>query len=249
VNRAERWQLAQDLCDRMVARYPGEILIGGVYGSAARGADTVWSDLEMLFVVQDGSQAKGQHLLYHGIAVGYEAIQQRELETSVSTPSLDWPFRMGVLDVLHVLYGDPALIQTWLRMAAAIPEERFRAALEAALPALVVESYGRIHSCRERANLRDIGIAAIEVLLEMNQALCLLNRRWVTHDYYQGLVDAFSFPKLPADYAKLAPALWSAREIEEIVPLAEQLMAGYWRLLADEGIGVINYRTVDEIVV
>jgi hypothetical protein len=249
VNHAERWQLAQNLCDRLVARYPGEILIGGVYGSAARGTDTAWSDLEMFFVVQDGSQIKRQHLLYRGIAVGYQAIQQRELEAILTTPSNEWPYHMGMLSVLHVLHGDPALIQAWLRMGQMVPEERFRAALEAALPALVVESYGRIHSCRERGNLRDVGIAAIEVLLEMNQALCLLNRRWVTHDYYQGLVDAFSFPKLPEGYAKLVPALWSAREIEEIVPLAEQLMAGYWRLLADEGIKVTDYHSIDDIVV
>jgi hypothetical protein len=249
VNHAQRLQLAQDLCDRLVARYPGEIVVGGVYGSVARGADTEWSDLEMLFIVRDGSQTKGQHLIYQGIAVGYRAIQQHELEAILTIPSLEWPFHMGMLSVLHVLHGDSALIQTWLRMGEAVPEERFRAALETALPVLVVESYGRIHSCRQRGNVRDIGIAAIEVLLEMNQALCLLNRRWVTHDYYHGLVDAFRFPKLPEGYAELASALWSAHQIDEIVPLAERLVASYWRLLADEGINIADYRTLDDIAV
>jgi hypothetical protein len=202
----------------------------------------------MLFVVQDGSQVKGQHLLYRGIAVGYQVIQQHGLETILTSPSLEWPFHMGMLHVLHVLHGDSALIQTWLRMGEAVPDQQFRAALETALPSLVVESYGRIMSCRERGNTRDIGIAAIEVLLEMNLALCLLNRRWVTHDYYQGLVDAFSFPKLPEDYAKLAPMLWEAREIEEIAPLAQQLMANYWSLLAGEGVRVADYHTIDDIL-
>jgi len=46
-------QLAQDLCARMVATHPGDVTLGGVYGSTARGTDTRWSDLEMLFVVHD----------------------------------------------------------------------------------------------------------------------------------------------------------------------------------------------------
>lgn len=70
----------------------------------------------------------------------------------------------------------------WLRLGQAIPPERFRALLEAELPVLVFESHDRILSCRERRNARDITQAAIEMLYEMNRALCLLNQRWVTHD-------------------------------------------------------------------
>ena len=131
---------------------------------------------------------------------------------------------MGALSGLKVLYGDPEQVRAWLQLGQSVPAERFREALEASLPGLVVESYGRILSCRERVNTQDIGCAVIEVLFEMNQALCLLNQRWVTHDYYQGFVDAFSFPRLPEGYQELVPVLWSAREVDEIVPLAEALV-------------------------
>jgi hypothetical protein len=87
----------------------------------------------------------------------------------------------------------------------------------------------------------------IEVLYEMNQALCLLNQLWVTHDYYQGLVDAFSFPKLPKGYQDLVPVLWAAREVGEIVPLAETLVRNFWQLLADEGVAARNYQAVDDL--
>lgn len=81
----------------------------------------------------------------------------------------------------------------------------------------------------------------------MNQALCLLDQRWVTHDYYQGFVEAFDFPKLPEGYKDLVPALWSARGIDEIVPLAEKLVSNFWRLLAEEGIKVSDYQKVDDV--
>ena len=245
-------QLAQYLCARMVAQYPNEIIVGGVYGSTARGTDTYWSDLEMIFVVRGGSKIEGKHFIYRDIAVGYRAIERGKLERLLSNPSIEneglrWPFWMGVLSVLKVLYGDPAQVRAWLQLGESVPPKRFREVLEASLPDLVVESYGRILSCRERGNTQDIYCAVIEVLFEMNQALCLLNRRWVTRDYYQGLVDAFSFPKLPKGYRELVTTLWGAREIDEIVPLAEKLVQSYWKLLADEGIKVQNYQHVDDL--
>ena len=240
-------QLSQDLCSRMVDKHPGDIILGGVYGSTARGTDTHWSDLEMLFVVRDGSEGEGKEFLYRGTAIEYQVIEQQKLEELLTNPSLKWPFWMGVLSVLEVLHGDPEQIQAWLRLGQSVPAERFREALEASLPGLVVESYGRILSCHERGNTQDIGCAVIEVLFEMNQALYLLNQRWVTHDYYQGLLDAFSFPKLPAGYQDLVPALWSARDVDEIVSLAETLVRNFWQLLADEDIGVKEYYAVEDL--
>lgn len=240
-------QLAQNLCTRMVAKYPEDIILGGVYGSTAQGTDTRWSDLEMLFVVRDGSKVEGKEFLYRGTAIGYQVIEQSKLEELLTSPSIKWPFWMGVLSVLKVLHGDPEQVRAWLRLGQSVPAERFRAALEASLPGLVVESYGRILSCWERGNTQDIGCAVIEVLFEMNQALCLLNQRWVTHDYYQGLVDAFSFPKLPKGYQELVPVLWAAREVDEIVSLAKTLVRNFWQLLADEGIKVRDYHAVEDL--
>ncbi len=243
----ERIQLARDLCDRMVVCYPEDVILGGVYGSTARGTDTAWSDLDMLFVVRDESQVVGKYFIFRNIAVGYQVITQRKLEELLSNPSLEWPLWMGVLSVLKVLHGDTKQIQAWLRLGQSVPVEKFEEALEASLPELVVESYCRIFSCRERGNTDDVGCAVIEVLFEMNKALCLLNQRWVTHDYYQGFVDAFSFPKLPEGYKELVTALWSAHDINEIVAPAETLVQNFWRLLSDEGVNVKIYHTVDDL--
>ena len=241
-------QLARDLCARMVASHTDGIILGGVYGSTAHGTDTNWSDLELLFVVRDGSKIVENHFIYCDIAVGYQVIEQQKVEELLANPSLEWPFWMGVLSVLKVLHGNPEQIKAWLQLGQSIPAEKFRQTLEASLPELIIESYGRILSCRERYNKQDIGCAVIEVLFEMNQALCLLNQRWVTHDYYQGFVDAFSFPKLPEGYKDLVPALWSAKNIDDIVPLSKTLVCNFWQLLTDEGVKVTNYQTVDDLL-
>jgi kanamycin nucleotidyltransferase len=247
MNHDERYQLAEALCERLVSLYDEEILIGGVFGSTASGNDTPHSDLDMLFVVRDRSRAQERHFLFRGISVNINVIQRGQLKEIISTPSLRWPYWMGVLNVLKVLHGDAAHIEAWLRAGMAIPPAQFYEALEASLPELIFESYGRISSCSERHNVHDISVSALEVLMEMNLALCLLNGSWVMHDYYQGIVDAFTFSKLPDNYPVLATALWVAREPDEIVPLARTLVTNFWRLLAKEGITVPDYDSVAEV--
>lgn len=246
---SERHQLAQDLCQRLADRYPGELLLGGVYGSTARGTDTLWSDLELWFVVQDGCSAHGQQLIFQGIPVGYRVYQQSALEAILKHPSEKWPFHMGVLSVLQVLQGDPAHVENWLAMGQSVPEDRFYAALETLAPSLVLESYGRIHTKYIQGAFADILPAVLEVLFEMRTALCLLNQRWTTHDYYAGLVDTFSFPRLPEGYTELVPKLYSARHPEEILSLADQLVNSYQRFLPQEGIQVRDYLRVLDIPV
>lgn len=247
MDHEQRVRLAQELCARTATAFPGDLLLAGLYGSTARGTDTPWSDLELLFVVRDGGRPRSRELLCQGIAVTVTALPRRKLERTLTHPCRQWPFWMGILSVLEVLHGDPAQPAAWLQMGQAVPPHAFRQALERELPGLVVESYGRILSCQARGNRDDIACAVLEVLFEMRDALCLLNRRWVTHDYFQGLLETFGFPRLPAGYRELVPALWQAREIDEIAPLAERLYVGYRRLLAEEGLRWPDYPDVSQV--
>ena len=240
-------QLARDLCARMAAKLEDGLVVGGVYGSTARGTDTEWSDLELFSVVRDEQKEAARHFVFRSVAVGYRAVAQQRLEDLLVNPSRSWPFHMGVLSGLQVLHGDAEQVRTWLRLGQSVSPERFRTALEELLPDLVIESYGRVLSCRERHNARDIRASVHEILFEMNLALCLLNGGWVTHDYYQGLVDAFTFPNLPEGYHDLVEALWDAQEIDEIVPLAERLVGNFWRLLEEKGVRLTDYQRVDDV--
>jgi len=249
LTHSERALLADTICQRMVSRYQGEILIGGVYGSTARSTDKPWSDLEMWFVTLDGCQARGQHLLYRDTAVGYRVYQRSELEEILTTPSTRWPFHMGVLSELQLLHGDPATIQDWIDLGKSIQPKEFVAALESILPDLVVESHGRLHSSLERRDSHTLFPHVFEMLFEMLTALCLLNQRWVTRDYYAGLEQSFDFARLPDGYQEIVPILYEARDPDLTLELADRLVASYWDLLIREGVRIPNYQDLAEIAV
>ena len=93
--------MAETLCERFVARYRPDVVLGGVYGSTARGLDIASSDLEMLFITHDRCKAEGRQLVYRGMPVFYSVVRRGDFEKALANPSLDgvftWPFWMGVL--------------------------------------------------------------------------------------------------------------------------------------------------------
>ena len=254
----ERVRLARYISDRLVAGQPGfhgpnEVVISAIYGSTARGTDSPWSDLEMFFVSRSGSPFQGGHdmLLYRGIPVGIMVYEQEALEHDLVTPRWEWwGHLMGILDSMRVLHGKPAQVRAWVRLGQSVPTAKFRESLEANLPWIVRESLNRVKSCHARGNDRDIGNAVVEMLSDMGEALCLLNQGWTTHSMttYQGFVDTFNFPKLPEGYRDLVPMLWSAREMDQIVVLAETLANNFWQQLADEGLRLpTDYHKMEEL--
>ena len=253
MDHEERMTLAQTVCDRFVDKYKNDVIIGGLFGSAAKDTDTEWSDLEMLFIVKDKCKAKYKQFLYRDIFVDYHVLKQKKLEKILTHPCLEgdmgWPFYMGVLSVLKVLHGDQAQIDTWLQMGNDVPEVKFKKDLEKELPGLVNESYGRILSCKARNNMDDWYCAVLEVLFEMRDALCLLNKSWVTHDYYQGLVDTFKFAKLPKRYKEIVPLLWHAKDIDTAIVLVMELKENFQKLLKQEGIRSIGYSKPSDICI
>jgi kanamycin nucleotidyltransferase len=243
----QRLELAKAICSQMLHTYEEQVIIGGVYGSTATDSNTPWSDLEMWFVVRDDCEAKGKHFLFRDIPVGYRVYKRNELEHIITHPSVRWPFHMGVLSVLKLLFGDPDILSSWLEMGWSVPKSTFYIALEEMLPGLVFESYGRIHSSAIRREEHTLLPAILEVLFEMLTALCLLNQSWITHDYYAGLAESFEFPKTPRDYEHIVPALYAARSFKIAVSLADELVSNFKDLLAEEGIRIFIYHSVQEI--
>jgi kanamycin nucleotidyltransferase len=233
LDQDNRYYLALRLAQSLSERLEEELLLCGLYGSAMRGTDTPWSDLELFCVVEDLCTLESQSFIYHGIPVTVTVKWRGELERLLTEPSREWPLLMGILSVLEPLAGDGDWVPKWLELGESAPPKRFHEYLAKNLPDLVFESYGRIRSCAARGNGDDLLPAVYEFLLEMVHVLCLVNRRWVTHDYSRGVVEAAGFGLLPEGYAETAPALWCARDAETAVPLAEKLFAAYIALLDD----------------
>ena len=103
MNHKQRIRLANGITEMFLEKYKNEILLGGIYGSTARGTDIECSDLEMFFVVENGSKAKSFRFAYESIPIDVEVRNVADVEKDITKIELDWPLKMGKLFNLKVV--------------------------------------------------------------------------------------------------------------------------------------------------
>jgi kanamycin nucleotidyltransferase len=236
ISHEERMQLAEIICARMVTRHPDDVIVVGVYGSTALGTSTPWSDLEMLFVAKAGSQVQKKRFIYRDIWVSISVKNRDKLEQALTSSPSTWLYYMTILSQLNLVHGQSKQIEAWLELGQLMPAGILRAWVQERVGSLLTEPYGRIFSCRERQNTREVGLVVWELLQGIHIVICMLNKRWVSRPNYLGLTDSFGFPKLPEGYSDIVPRITSSHDVNEIASLAETLVLNFWRLLDEEGI-------------
>ncbi len=247
IDLSARNRLAQELTAQFRTRYGDRLLLAGLYGSTLRGEVTEWSDLDLLVVLRDAAGPPSRSFVLQGLTLDLLIVPLERLEADLREPGLAWPRWMGMLAELRPLAGETATLTRWRELGMALDEQQFLIAAARHLPQLVFPTYGRIRSSAARGAWRDALPAASALVYELQQSLCLLNRRWVTRAGYAGLEQSFSLPLCPEGYARLATELLAAHELQTIVPLAGALVAAYWRLLVTHSMAPPNYQRVDQL--
>lgn len=249
MDHVERISLAKSVSDKFFENHGKDVILSGIYGSTARGEDVEWSDLDILFIVNNDCKIEERSFLYKGTVVGLRILKMEDLETILTTPTVDWPFWMGTLQILKVIHGNRKMVDDWIKKGLFVSDEKFQSLLEKVLPSLVFEPYNKILSCRIRNNASDLNLSITKMILEMSEALCLLNRRWFTHSHYKRIIDTFEFPNLPRRYKELVPKLWNCNDLDEASTLSQKLVDDYKSLLVKEKIQLRDYKRLDDVVI
>lgn len=244
----ERVQLAHILTDMMVKKYGDEVLLSGIYGSTAKNTDTEFSDLEMLFLVSNGSKARSFNFAYKGMPVGVLVEKVADVEKDIKEVEVEWPLKMGRLFNMKLTYGDKALLERFRKTLKSVPTEKFNKCI-AKETALCYEGLGRLKSVKVRMNTYETGLFVAEVLFELNLLVAVLNREFINHDYLRGLFEAFKFKKLPKNYEKIACKLlnWNNLSLDETIQLAQELVHNFVEFATENGIKIEEHTPLEEV--
>jgi len=248
MDHERRIRLAEEITDIVNEKYGKEVLLGGVYGSAARGADTKFSDLEMLFIVEDDSNAKTVKFSYEHMPVEVNVIRRGEVENEIMEVSLDWPLRMGRLFNLKVMCGDPLLLDGFRGMLDEVPDREINEFIARQTP-LCYEGLGRLKAVKLRGNTHEMPLFVMEVLMEFMLLVAAFNRRFINHDYLGGLPESFEFERLPPDYEENARRLMHDKtlSLDETISLAEGFVRNFVEYMAENGVRVREHTPLDEV--
>lgn len=248
MNHEERVNLAYKLSELILRRYGDKVLLGGIYGSTAKGTDTEYSDLEMFFVVRDECNMKSFSFAYEGMPVSVFVQKLSDVKKDIAEIDLDWPLKMGRLFNLKITCGDASVLETFRGLLEKIPEEKFREFIARETP-LCYEGLGRLKAVKIRGNTHEVGLFVAEILMEFMLLTAIFNRGFINHDYLGGLPESFRFKHLPRNYEKIARKLmeWKSLSIDETIQLAENFVQNFIDFMAENGIQVKEHTPLEEV--
>jgi len=248
LNHKERVQLAGKLTEILLKKFKGEILLGGIYGSTAKGTDTEYSDLEMFFIVKNESKAKSFSFAYETIPVNVSIQKAADVEKDINEIELDWPMKMGRLFNLKITYRNASIVKRFREILEKIPAERFNEFIAKETP-LCYEGLGRLKAVKIRGNIHEIGLFVAEVLMEFMCLTAIFNRGFINHDYLGGLPESFKFKHLPKDYEKIARKLmnWTSLSTDKIIRLTDRFVRNFVSFMAKNGIEVKEHTPLDKL--
>jgi len=248
MNHEERVQTANELTEMMVKKYGDDVLLGGIFGSTARGTDTEYSDLEMLFIVRDNSKAKSFNFAYKGMPVTAVVQKVSEVEKDIAEIELEWSLKMGRLFNMKVTCGDHDILKRFRRLLDSVPQDRFYECIAKETP-LCYEGLGRLKAVPLRGSTHEARLFVAEVLMEFTLLTAIFNREFINHDYLGGLNEAFKFKSLPTDFQKNAKKLlnWANTDIDEVISLAEEFVHNFVVFVNKNGIKLKEYDSLEKI--
>lgn len=248
MNHEDRIDLASKLTERLLEKYGDDILLGGIYGSTAKGTDTQHSDLEMLFIVKDESNAKTFDFAYKGTPVHVEVKKSSIVKKEITEVEIGWPVKMGTLFHLKATCGDEAILKKFRKLLEEVPNDRFCKFIAKYAP-LCYEGLGRLKSVKIRGNTHETGLFVAEILIEFMLLTAIFNKQFINHDYLGGLPESFRFKQLPRDYERIATKLmnWKTLTIDEIIRLADEFVSNFVSFVAEKGIEVNKHTPLDRI--
>jgi kanamycin nucleotidyltransferase len=229
-------------------KYKNEALLGGIYGSTAKGTDTECSDLEMFFVVENGSKAKSFRFAYESIPIDVDVQKVADVEKDITKIELDWPLKMGRLFSLKIVHGDSSILRRFKEILEKVPKVRFDAFLAKETP-LCYEALGKLKAVKVRKNTFEMGLFVEDILGDFMLLVAIFNREFINHSYFDGLIESFSFKNLPKNYEKNARKLmkWNSLSIDKTVKLADEFVHNFVDLLAENGIVVREHTSLEEV--
>jgi len=248
MNHEERVQTANKLTKMMLKKCGDDILLGGIFGSTARGTDTEFSDLEMLFVVRDESKAKSFDFAYKDMPVTVVVQKVSDVQKDITEVELEWPLKMGRLFNLKITCGDHAILKRFRKLLESVPQNRFHQCIAKETP-LCYEGLGRLKAVKIRGNTHETGLFVFEILFEFTLLTAIFNREFINHDYLGGLNEAYRFKELPEAFEENAKKLlnWPNTNIDDVINVAEEFVQNFVALANKNGIKLEEHDSLEKL--
>jgi kanamycin nucleotidyltransferase len=233
--RALAEKIAIEAQNRFGARFRGAAL----YGSAARGTDLPYSDVELFALIDGEHEESFEEWVWGPGRVELNVIGWETAQKMAADVESDWPLSRGQFIHAVPLAGDPAQFEQLRTQSLSVPEERFHAAMRAILLEELYELLGKLRNARQRRLQDPVPALASQFAFWMAMLLGLAHRHCFRNSYLL-LKEALGLPSPPAGFDLLVRLVCDGRlnDLEETATAVENAWQGLEPWTLNQGLAI-----------
>lgn len=242
----KRIEVAKKVLGRLKDRYQGNFLVGGIYGSVARGDDDEYSDIDIIVITESEVEEDEGGFLFQDRSVNYVIKSFDEAERALSEVDFSWPWVVSQLIDFEVLLGDKEVKEKLGAKIEEVSEEKCREAVRKQLPEIHA-AFLKAKRTYKNEDYQNLVVIVHDCLNAIAGSLALLNQEYFKRNYFHRARETLDYEKTPEDYQKLFEKTTNFKDSEEMFRGLEKLFGNLLQLLEEEGIEIPEMSSDDPV--
>jgi hypothetical protein len=181
MNHEERMEACRVASDKLLKKYPGDIIATGVSGSVGRCQDLKHSDIDFHVLVKDGSPLKSHMLVVRGCLLSVTVKTEKDWRKELEEPNRSLPLAVGSLESILSIHDSKEIFVRLRNLARNLPDECWRNAVRNGLED-IVEDLGRARNFHAEKDWDNFRTMAVLVALSYAQVYASLRRMTLTSE-------------------------------------------------------------------
>jgi len=246
MDREKKIEIAEKALQRLEKRYEDNFLVGGVYGSVARGEDDEESDIDIIVITDGEIEVNIDGFLIEDCPVNFTFRSFGETKRILSEPDFSWPWAVSQVVDFKVLRGDKKVKEKLQEELSRVTQRDLNKAVVAQLPEIYAIFYKARRNYRENYS-ENLVMITLDCLNGIAGSIALLNQEYFKKNFFFRIRETVDYKKTPENYWELVEKTINFKNPEEMFKGLEELFENFVELVENEGIEIPNYSSLDEI--
>jgi predicted nucleotidyltransferase len=230
----DRLTIAKKKVKDLVSKHQDYIELALLYGSAGRGKEMEFSDIDIALIVK--RKVPSELTVDHDVIVECFFVTRKDALRGLADPSAErWFFWAGLLSTARILYGDKRILGEFKQTLGSVTRQQYDEAARKKL-LWMFEGLGHIRNSYSSGDLvAAMGYAAY-YRNAVGEFVALINGQHYSSHVFRSIDEAKTFELIPRGYPEMTTELSTSNDIARIHELAVNLFEACSAIASQKGI-------------
>lgn len=176
--REEKLEIANEIKNRLLARFKKSILAIGIYGSIGQGTEGPYSDIEIHVITDNQTVMENHEFIYDKFKIEISAKTKDEIYKKARTVDNMWPIQAGVFIHTLPLYDPSQLFEQIKLLPLEITEKEVKDIMREFMVWEPYETMAKIRNNWQNGNHTYLSIGARDLAWQTAKLIGLANKKY-----------------------------------------------------------------------